>query len=209
MNKAFEMILKRLEEVESRLLNESGDIGCTLGITNMSEYSKEIVKEVAEEYKDKPNIIDGLKIFLQEQFNYCAEQAEMNLEAECNSEIASYFRDRKELYLDRANIYGKVMRKIDRLAREYNGGWIPIKTRPMTEEEREYYSEYLFEGNGLIYECPLPNDGQEVLITSKFGSVEKTTFYTDCGNYFEEYEDYDDVIAWCPLPNPYKENENL
>ena len=51
MNEAFEKILERLEEVENRLLNESGDIGCTLGITNMSEYSKQIVQEVAEEYK--------------------------------------------------------------------------------------------------------------------------------------------------------------
>ena len=88
-------------------------------------------------------------------------------------------------------------------------GWIPIKTRPMTDEEKEYYSAYLFEDNGFIYECPLPNDGQEVLITSKYGSVDKTTFYTDCGNYFENYEDYDEVIAWKPLPQPYKESENL
>ena len=135
MNKTFEKILERLEEVENRLLNESGDIGCTLGITNMSEYSKQIVKEVAE---------------------------------------------------------------------EYNGGWIAIKTRPMTEEEKDFYSEYLLEGNGLIYECPLPDDGQEVLITSNYGSVDKTTFYTDCGNYFENYEDYDEVIAWKPLPEPYQ-----
>ena len=50
MNKIFEKILERLEEVENRLLNESGDIECTLGITNMFEYSKQIVQEVAEEY---------------------------------------------------------------------------------------------------------------------------------------------------------------
>lgn len=96
---------------------------------------------------------------------------------------------------------------VQEVAEEYNGGWIPIKTRPMTEEEKEYYSEYLFEGNGLIYECPLPEDGQEVLVTSKYGSVDKTTFYTDCGNYFENYEDYDEVIAWQPLPEPYKESD--
>ena len=88
---------------------------------------------------------------------------------------------------------------VQEVAEEYNGGWILIKTRPATEEEKEYYSEYLFEDNGLIYECPLPDDGQEVLITSKYGSVDKTTFYTDCGNYFENYEDYDEVIAWQPL----------
>lgn len=99
---------------------------------------------------------------------------------------------------------------VQAVAEEYKGGWIPVKTRPMTEEEKEYYSEYLFEGNGLIYECPLPEDGQEVLVTSKYGSVDKTTFYTDCGNYFENYEDYDEVIAWQPLPEPYKEgNDNV
>ena len=96
---------------------------------------------------------------------------------------------------------------VQEVAEEYNGGWIPIKTRPMTEEEKEYYSKYLFEGNGLIYECPLPEDGQEVLITSKYGSVDKTTFYTDCGNYFENYEDCDEVIAWQPLPKPFKERD--
>ena len=97
---------------------------------------------------------------------------------------------------------------VQEVAEEYNGGWIPVKTRPMTEEEKENYSEYLFEGDGFIYECPLPDDGQEVLITSKYGSVDKTTFYTDCSNYFENYEDYDEVIAWQPLPEPFKERDS-
>ena len=107
-------------------------------------------------------------------------------------------------YLDSAD----VIEIVQEVAEEYKGGWIAIKTRPMTEEEKEYYSEYHFEGNGLIYECPLPEDGQEVLITSKYGGVDKTTFYTDCGNYFENYEDYDEVIAWQPLPEPYKERDS-
>lgn len=106
-------------------------------------------------------------------------------------------------YIDSADI----IEIVQEVAEEYKGGWIAIKTRPMTEEEKEYYSEYLFEDNGLIYECPLPDDGQEVLITSKYGSVDKTTFYTDCGNYFENYEDYDEVIAWRPLPEPFKERD--
>ena len=99
---------------------------------------------------------------------------------------------------------GKAKQIVKEVAEEYNGGWIPVKTRPMTDEEKEYYSEYHFEGNGMIYECSLPDDGQEVLITSKYGTVDKTTFYTDYGNYFENYEDYDDVIAWQPLPEPYQ-----
>ena len=103
--------------------------------------------------------------------------------------------------------YDNSIKIVQKVAEEYKDGWIPIKTRPMTEEEKEYYSEYLSEGNGMIYDCPLPDDGQEVLITSKYGSVDKTTFYTDCGYYFENYEDYDEVIAWQPLPEPYKERE--
>ena len=35
MKELVEKILERLDEVERRLLNESGDIGCTLGITNV------------------------------------------------------------------------------------------------------------------------------------------------------------------------------
>ena len=112
MNEAFEKILEMLSNIH-RVVKTDEDAEWNRAIYK----SAEIVQEVTEEYKDKPNIIDGLKIFLQEKFNYCAEQAEMNLEAECNSEIASCFRDRKELYLDRANIYGEVMREIDRLAK--------------------------------------------------------------------------------------------
>lgn len=104
---------------------------------------------------------------------------------------------------------------IEQIAEEFatdtnvgTNGWIAVKTRPMTEEEKEYYSEYLSEGNGMIYDCPLPDDGQEVLITSKYGNVDKTTFYTDCGNYFEQYEDYDEVIAWQPLPECWKGENN-
>ena len=115
--------------------------------------------------------------------------------------------DKSDIEEKRVDTIKEMLEIVQEVAEEYNGGWIAIKTRPMTEEEKEFYSEYLFEGNGLIYECPLPEDGQEVLITSKFGSVDKTTFYTDCGNYFENYEDYDEVIAWQPLPEPYKERD--
>lgn len=39
MKEAYEKILERLEDVERILLNEAGDIGCTLGIINASEYA--------------------------------------------------------------------------------------------------------------------------------------------------------------------------
>ena len=130
--------------------------------------------------------------------------------------ILDRFGELHERYVNQYGVVGgnprafsvkECMEIVQEVAEEYNNGWIPIKTRPMTKEEKEYYLEYLFEGDGLIYECPLPEDGQEVLVTSMYGSVDKTTFYTDCGNYFENYEDYDEVIAWQPLPEPFKERD--
>lgn len=76
--------------------------------------------------------------------------------------------------------------------------WHKIKTRPLTEEEKDemYLNDnyYVF-----MYDCIMPDDEQEVLIKTKWG-IEKTTYYTDDGCYFEGYEDEDDVIAWMPLP---------
>lgn len=84
--------------------------------------------------------------------------------------------------------------------------WIPIKTRPMTEEER---GGYKIVGVDWIYDCPLPESGQDVLVSTKYGyGVDITTFYDDDGCYFECYEDEGDVLAWMPLPEPYKKTEN-
>lgn len=87
------------------------------------------------------------------------------------------------------------------------GGWIPITTRPMTEEEKaEYHGEY--DPNEIqMYDCPIPEDCQEVLITTCFGNVTTDTFYRDDGYYFETYCDDGDVLAWQPKPEPYKKGE--
>lgn len=80
--------------------------------------------------------------------------------------------------------------------------WIPIKTRPLTEEEKEELGhEYAF-----MYDCPLPDDGQDVLVTDYLGNVEVDTFCRDYeGFYFETNCDDGEVIAWMPLSQPYKE----
>ena len=91
--------------------------------------------------------------------------------------------------------------------------WTPIKIRPLTEEEKEYY-ESLGWPNGYLdctYDCSLPDDGQEILVTTRFGSVELDTFCRDSndGCYFEFYCDIEDVVAWMPLPKAYqKESED-
>ena len=95
---------------------------------------------------------------------------------------------------------------MDVLEKQITDGWIPIKTRQMTEKEKEHYISIGWSEDSLdyIYNCLLPDDGQEVLITDSMGNVELDTFCSDDGCYFECNCDADEVIAWMPLPQPYK-----
>lgn len=84
--------------------------------------------------------------------------------------------------------------------------WIPIKTRKLTRAEEQEMLErdkYFFD---YTFDCKLPEDGEEVLVTTSTGEVTTTTFYDEGldGCYFEYYEDDGDVIAWMPKPKSYK-----
>lgn len=93
-----------------------------------------------------------------------------------------------------------------------NGGWVPVKTRPLTDAEKQDMLEknnYFF---NYAFDCRIPEDGEEVLITTSAGEVTTTAFCNEGldGSYFECYEDNSDVIAWMPKPKPYKaESEGI
>lgn len=91
----------------------------------------------------------------------------------------------------------------DALETQNKEKWIKIETRPMTEEEYEHFEFDCPIEDAFVYECTLPEDGQEVLVQTKWG-ITLTTFYDDDGSYFESYEDNGDIIAWKPLPNEYE-----
>lgn len=80
--------------------------------------------------------------------------------------------------------------------------WIPITHRPMTEEECKEYEGITGIKETMILNCPLPEDGQEVLVSySDYVCID--TFHDDDGCYFEDVE-IDEVIAWMELPEPYR-----
>lgn len=86
------------------------------------------------------------------------------------------------------------------------GAWIPIKTRPGTDEEYETFGMYddCPREDFRVFDCPLPDDGQEVLVTTQWGNVCIDIWHSDdCGSYFEDNYDDDDVIAWMPMPKAY------
>lgn len=81
----------------------------------------------------------------------------------------------------------------------YKDGWTPIVTRPLTEKEKEEYPDATF-----IYDCHMPDDGEEVLVSTIWGVCIDTYCAEPEGCYFENYCDEGDVLAWQPKPKPYK-----
>lgn len=97
----------------------------------------------------------------------------------------------------------------------FENEWIPITFRQANDEEYEktcaVYDSYwadLPREECKVYNCRMPDDGQEVLITTSWGAVCEDTFHADdvlAG--FEDHDDPDDVIAWMPKPKAYKKGE--
>lgn len=100
----------------------------------------------------------------------------------------------------------------------YGEVWHPIKTRPLTEEEKQNaIEEHGIEPCDLEYpfawhfDCELPKlkeDEQsvDVLVTTALAFVKVTNFFIDylgcpC---FEDMDEADEFIAWMPLPEGYK-----
>ena len=89
--------------------------------------------------------------------------------------------------------------------------WNIIKKTPMTEDERKEWSEklgYDVEYNGAFIYSNLPDDGEDVIVCTQYNRVYIDTFCQDDGCYFEECGDMDGIVAWMPLPEPWKGEEN-
>ena len=89
--------------------------------------------------------------------------------------------------------------------------WIMFESRPMDEEERQYFSEHygyeLTDDEALIYCSQLPDHDQEVLVCNKYGHIwiDRYDDDPDYGVGFETNGDMDGLVAWMPLPEPPKE----
>lgn len=79
--------------------------------------------------------------------------------------------------------------------------WHEVKTRPLTDKEKEEYAEFEPE---YMLNCPLPDDGEEILVATKYG-VDVDVCGIDGGYYLKNRGDWEDVLAWAPIPR-YKKN---
>lgn len=103
---------------------------------------------------------------------------------------------------------------LDLAEKALDSQWIPITYRPMTMEERiEFAEHYGIEFCDTLeekaFDCPMPEDGQEILISKSWGVVEDVADNDIDGEGFicyglEGNGDWDGVDAWMPKPEPYK-----
>ena len=104
-----------------------------------------------------------------------------------------------------------------RALKEKQGEWIPVKDRPMTTEERiefakHYGIEYCDTADEKVLDCPMPEDRQEILVSSRWGVHTDVADNDIDGEGFISYGlegngDWEGIDAWMPLPKPYKEGE--
>ena len=98
---------------------------------------------------------------------------------------------------------------VDLPSAESEPRWIPIKLRPMTEEEKqhfkEHYGEEPLDEEAVVFNCHMPYDRQEILLSYHGGYVCIDQCEVDDNFYgLKGVGDWDGVIAWMPLPEPYK-----
>jgi len=84
--------------------------------------------------------------------------------------------------------------------------WIPVKWHEITEEEREREG---YPKDWVVYiDCEMPCDKQEILVQTKSGYIRWDVCYEDGEFSLDSGWDWiDDIVAWMPLPEPYKGGE--
>lgn len=111
----------------------------------------------------------------------------------------------RDVYNDNSKGYTLMQSVIEEIqAQPTTDGWIPVTYHETTEEEKEVYGEEC----PYILDCPMPDVDTEILVCTKNGNVFVDFACCDEGWYVESGLDFvDDIVAWQPLPQPYKESE--
>ena len=88
---------------------------------------------------------------------------------------------------------------------EKENGWIPVKYHQISEKERA--EECISKDIQYMLDCKMPDDGQEILVTNGQTTWQDTSFIDCDGYYLDGGYDWIDIMAWMPLPKPYKEDK--
>ena len=147
---------------------------------------------------------------------WCTDCKEYDQERHCCPRFNKVIRQTVEEYKAAQPSFSQThendhIAEVSKTAAQPEQRWTPIKVRPMDDEERKEWSErigYDIEyDEAVMFDCPMPDDGQEVWVCSKCGNVWQDTCRIDEGIYLEENGDWLDIVAWMPFdkPEPYRE----
>lgn len=77
------------------------------------------------------------------------------------------------------------------------GEWIPV-THEIDEESGEY-----------MFTCQLPEEGERVIVVNRRGYIDIDEQCYDTDGWYLDGGDWNDIVAWMPLPEAYggKESE--
>ena len=84
--------------------------------------------------------------------------------------------------------------------------WHEIITRPPTNEELEEFKEIYAEDPDYVFDCIMPNDGQDILVASHWGVDIDTCVIDDYGYGLERHDGWNGIDAWADMPK-YKVGE--
>lgn len=91
-------------------------------------------------------------------------------------------------------ILSDVIEEIDKMPKV--GEWIPV-THEIDEESGEY-----------MFTCQLPEEGERVIVVDRWGYINiDEQCYDGYGWYLDDGGDWNDIVAWMPLPEPYGEEK--
>ena len=71
------------------------------------------------------------------------------------------------------------------------GEWIPV-THEIDEESGEY-----------MFTCQLPEEGERVIVVDRWGYINIDEQCYDGYGWYLDGGDWNDIVAWMPLPEPY------
>lgn len=84
--------------------------------------------------------------------------------------------------------------------------WILVKWHVILDAERE--EEGIPDDIVYYLDCPMPEDGEEIIVTDGKRVWTDENSIDIVGHYLESGNDWKDIKAWMPLPEPYKEVED-
>lgn len=106
-----------------------------------------------------------------------------------------------EYYPCKPDIFKRIYEEQNDMTYKETITWYEIKTRPLTDEEKDQYPT-----GGMMIKGTIPDEDEEILIATKNGVFTDTCLYDyDGGFYLDSGKDWDEILAWASMPR-YKQN---